>query len=158
MKKKLIMVGSLLIITLMVAGIVRTIYETHKANKKNEKYGITVLAEDVTSTSATFILECAGVKSEDTLCVDDTMGVIEKRTLFGWREVKHLRGGSFFVDTPKQCSIQYGVIQHRIDLEWEYYYGKLTKGTYRMKKGIYRARPIMSNEFVDYCYLTFQVK
>ena len=148
----------MLIIIVLAVGIGLTTYETHKADQRNKKYGITVSAENVTPTSATFILECTGVKSEDDLCVDDTMGVIEKRTLFGWKEVKHLRGGSFFVATPKQCSIQHGVIKHRIDLEWEYYYGELPKGTYRVRKAIYRAKPVMSNEFVDYCYFTFKVK
>lgn len=157
MKKRIIITGIVLVVILAV-GMILTAYETYRADKQNEKYGIQVSAENVTPTSASFVLECSGLESEEPLCVDDSMSVIEKRTLFGWREIKHLRGGSFFVASVKKCSIQYGVIKHRIDVEWEYYYGELSKGTYRMKKPIYKDIPIGSNEFVDYCYLTFNVK
>ena len=151
MKKKWIIIGSLLVVVFFAISIGWTTYQTYNANKKNKKYGLSIYAEKETPTSAAFIIECDGIKSEDTLYVDDTMGVIEKKTLLGWKEMKHLRGGSFFVDTPQKCSIQQGGTKYRIELYWEYYYGALSKGTYRIKKGVCREKPLMNNEFVDYC-------
>lgn len=126
-------------------------HDINEGDRINAKYGITVTPKVVTSTRIIFQVECSGVKNDDSLHIDNTPFIIEKPTLFGWREVW---GPGY------QGGINIGVLHplndgasYELGLDWEEEYGKLRRGTYRVGISIKGE----GDKRIDWCYFTIKV-
>jgi hypothetical protein len=143
--------------SLIVVAIVTCIslliwrHDINEGDRINAKYGITVTPKVVTSTRIIFQVECSGVKNEDSLHIDDTPFIIEKPTIFGWREVwgPGYQGG---FDWAVLHSLYDGA-SYEFGINWELEYGKLRRGTYRVGIAIEGE----GDKRIDWCYFTVKV-
>lgn len=126
-------------------------HDINEGDRINARYGVTVTPKVVTSTRIIFQVECSGVKNNDSLHIDSAPFIIEKPTLFGWRELW---------SPGYQGGINIGVLHplnngasYEFGLYLEEEYGKLRRGTYRV--GI----PIEGegDKRIDWCYFTIKV-
>lgn len=151
-------VKKVLFIVLVIVIIVNVwaLFTDYRAAKKNEKYGINSYAKSVNEQSITIILECAGVDTEDALYVDTgPWHEIEKRTLLGWVKLRCLRD-SWTAGAVNKYDITEKDEVYELDVFYQWYYGKLRRGTYRLTYPI-KVEKNGNENLEGYFYTTFQI-
>ena len=150
-KKILFVVLAIMIITNAWA-----LFTDYKAIKQNEKYAIHSYVKSVNDQSITVILECLGVDTEEDLYVDTgPWHEIEKRTLFGWVKLRCLQD-SWTVGAVNKYDITEKDEVYEIDVSYQWYYGKLRRGTYRVTYPI-KIEKNGNEQLEGYFYTTFQI-
>ena len=145
-KKVLVVLAIMICISLLIWQ-----HDKNEGDRINAKYGITVTPKVVTSTRVIFQLDCSGVDNDDSLQIDNTPFIIERPTLFGWREV----WGPGYQEGPELAVRQslYEGASYEKGLNWEEEYGKLWRGTYRVGIAIEGE----GDKRIDWCYFTIKV-
>ena len=146
----------LIVLAVMIIGNVWALFTDYKATKKNEKYGIHSYVKSVDDQSITVILECSGVDMEDDLYVDTgPWHEIEKRTLFGWVKLRCLQD-SWTVGAVNKYDITEKDELYELKVFYQWYYGKLRRGTYRLTSPI-KIEKNGNDKLEGYFYTTFQI-
>lgn len=128
MKKRVTKVIIVLVIVFMVINIVEIIVTSQTASR-NKEWGLKLTVSNVSSTGLTMTIERDNSERSEELTVGDTYWV-EKRTLFGWKPLEYVEGGS----------MSSGLLAWPLDdgdsksfnKNWEKAFGKLGPGVYRI--------------------------
>lgn len=146
----------LIVLAIMIMGNVWALFTDYRTAKKNEKYGINSYVKEINDQSLTVILECSGVETEDALYVDTgPWHEIEKRTLFGWVKLRCLQD-SWTVGAVNRYDITEKDEVYELDVFYQWYYGKLRRGTYRLTYPI-KIEKNGNEKLEGYFYTTFQI-
>lgn len=154
-RNKVKKVLSIVLAVMIIANIV-ALFTDYRAAKKNEQYGINSFVKEINDQRLTVVLECSGVHNEDYLYVDTgPWHEIQKRTIFGWVKLRCLQD-LWTVGTVNKYDITEKDEVYELNVFYQWYYGKLRRGTYRL------AYPIKTEKNGDeklegYFYTTFQI-
>lgn len=145
----------LIILVVIMIGNTWALFTDYKASKKNEKYGIHSYVKSLNDQSITVMLECSGVDTEDDLYVDTgPWHEIERRTLFGWVKLRCLHD-SWTAGTVNKYDITEKDEVYELDVFYQWYYGDLRRGTYRVKYPI-KTEKNGNEKLEGYFYTTFR--
>lgn len=151
-------VKKVLFIVLVVAIIanVWALFTDYSAAKKNEQYGINSFVKEINDQSLTVVLECSGVHTEDYLYVDTgPWHEIQKRTMFGWVKLRCLQD-SWTVGAVNKYDITEQDEVYELNVLYQWYYGKLRRGTYRLAYPI-KTEKNGNEKLEGYFYTSFQI-
>lgn len=151
-------VKKVLFIVLVIVIIVNVwaLFTDYRAAKKNEQYGINSFVKEINDQSLTVVLECSGVRTEDYLYVDTgPWNEIQKRTMFGWVKLRCLQD-SWTVGAVNKHDITERDEVYELDVFYQWYYGDLRRGTYRVTYSI-KTEKDGKEELDGYFYTTFQI-
>ena len=146
MNKKIIIIISVIIILALVI-----ILKPSNSNNKNDVI-LKVKEETITSTSAPFIMK--NNSDKDTYEYGNPYYLEVKRNN-KWEKLETINDISFtlpaFSLSPKE--------EKEFDINWEYGYGSLEAGTYRLVKDVFRSGDEPVNESnIIYLYAEFNIK
>ena len=97
---------------------------------RDKEWGLKLSASDVSAKGLTLTMERKNSEREEALTVGDDCW-IQRKTLFGWKDVKAKSGGIVFT------SIGYPMNEgdsKSWNVNWENYFGRLWPGVYRINK------------------------
>lgn len=153
-RKQIYKISLIVLVVLAITTCISLLIWRHDINEGdriNAKYGITVTPKVVTSTRIIFQVDCSSVENDDSIHIDTAPYIIEKPSLFGWREVwgpGYQGGFSLLVLRPLNNGASY-----ELGIDWEEEYGKLWRGTYRVGISIEGE----GDKRIDWCYFTIKV-
>lgn len=123
----------------------------------NHTLGITLTAEDVTPTGLTIVCTQSGGSPSGEL-MTGSYYVIERYTIDGWKTVDYVYDGSRgeLCWTDEAWIINMDGVT-RWSMSWEWLYGELSPGWYRVGKKIMDWRG--TSNYENYmCYAVFEIK
>jgi len=115
------------------------------------KWGIVQSVENVTSTGLTIVWNRDNAKNTVDLVTGEGYN-LEKKTPFGWRTVPTI------IEEYGVNAMGYLITVYRDgrqEVDWEWLYGELPKGTYRIWKTISLS---VGTEVVGRCYTEFEIR
>lgn len=153
MKQKMILLIVLLIlVVIIIPSIVLIICGNMEETEQiDPKWGIVQSVEDVTPTGLTIVWNRDNAENTVDLVTGEGYN-LEKKTPFGWRTVPTI------IEEYGVNAMGYLITVHRDgrqEIDWEWLYGELTKGTYRIWKTISLS---VGTEVVGRCYTEFEIR
>lgn len=140
MKRKIKYAAYALIFVLVIETILLGLSSFR--NSRCKEWGVKISASEVTSTGLKLLTERKKCSVEDVLMLDWRYE-LQKRTLFGWKNVEPLNNK--WSGGEKVSFIETGRMLTR-EIKWETVYGKLKPGIYRVKTQIVKQEWISSPE------------
>ena len=147
---------SIVILTFFVIIIIPSVVliicgNMEESEQIDPKWGIVQSVENVTPTGLTIVWNRDNAENTVDLITDEGYK-LERKTLFGWRSVPTI------IEEYGVNAIGYLITVHRDgiqEVDWEWLYGELPKGTYRIWKTI--SLPV-GTEVVGMCYTEFEIR
>lgn len=142
----------LILVVIIIPSIVLIICgRMEEVEPVDPQWGIEQSVENVTSTGLTLVWNRDDAQNITHLHTGEDY-YIEKKTLFGWRTVPTI------IDDYAWPMGAYSITVHRTtrqEIDWEWMYGDLSNGTYRIRKTI--SLPIVG-DIVGRCYTEFEIR
>lgn len=130
MKKRIIIIASIVVVGLLLAYTGMTVASAY-ANSQDKEWGLHIYATDVSSTGLTLTLQRYGGEREEELVTGDDYW-LQVKTLTGWKDLETLDG-----EIPPYFLVAYPMDEgdeKTWNENWEYSFGKLSPGIYRISK------------------------